>query len=96
MLLKGIPTMTAAKAVKEQHVVITIRATLERPRSCPVQVSCFISFKLVCAICIVVSFEFSGEPEPGFTGTASTGVPGNISRRSIREKEPVFIEYELC
>jgi hypothetical protein len=79
MLLKGVPIMTANQAAMEQHVFITIPATLERPRSGPVPVSCFISFRLVCAICIVVSFYFSGELEPGFTGTASTGVPSNIS-----------------
>lgn len=54
MLLKGIPTMTANKAAVEQHVFITIPATLECPRACPMQVSCFISFWFVCEIRIVL------------------------------------------
>jgi hypothetical protein len=39
MLLKVIPTMTATKAAMEQHVFVTIPATLECPRACPVRVS---------------------------------------------------------
>src|SRR5579859_5899422 len=66
MLLNGVPTMTATRAAMEQHVFITIPVTLERPRSGPVPFSGFILFRLVCAICIVISFQLSGGPEPGF------------------------------
>ena len=54
MLLKGIPTMTATKAARGQHAFKIIPATLECPHTCPIQVSCSISFWLVCKIRIVL------------------------------------------